>query len=364
MKKSLFITFNNIFSRHTGGEQCSYINLNLLSKHYEVDTYIVRSNKLTKFFSSIFLFFPPFTYKHWKELNEMIFKNSYDLIFFDSSLFGMFLKHIHKKFKIPIICFYHNVEYDYLSVRFGKRLIKYPYLILAKLNEKFSLKYSTINIALNKRDQERFLKIYKIAPQYILPISFINYENNFLKDNKNLDYYKPYILFVGSLNRSNYEAAKWFVFNVMPFLNNNINLIIVGHGFENKKNDLKASNVFVLGSVEVLNDYYISSECVVSPIFEGCGMKVKIAEALMYGKTIFGTREAFEGYIIDNSSTILCNDDNEFINNLNNFLNDPDRKVFNENSRKLFEEKYSFSVTEKIFADIIKHVENNENSLR
>jgi len=85
---------------------------------------------------------------------------------------------------------------------------------------------------------------------------------------------------------------------------------------------------------------------------------------LMYGKTIFGTREAFEGYIIDNSSAILCDDDNEFINNLNNFLNDPDRKVFNENSRKLFEEKYSFSVTEKIFADIIKQVENNENNLR
>jgi len=362
MKKSLFITFNNIFSRQTGGEQCSYRNLNLLLKYYEVDTYIVKSNKLTKFFSSLFLFFPPFTYKNWKELDEMIFKNSYDLIFFDSSLCGIFVKHIHNKFKIPIICFYHNVEYDYLSVRFGKRLIKYPYLFLAKLNEELSLKYSTINIVLNERDKKRFFKLYKIAPQYILPISFINHKINFFNNDMNLSYYKPYILFVGSLNRSNFEAAKWFVFNVMPFLNNNINLIIVGHGFENKKNDLNASNIFVLGSVEDLSDFYICSECVVSPIFEGGGMKVKIAEALMYGKTIFGTKEAFEGYVIDGSSTILCDDANEFISNLNKFLNDPNRNIFNENSKKLFEEKYSFSITEKIFSDIIHQVNKNENS--
>lgn len=37
----------------------------------------------------------------------------------------------------------------------------------------------------------------------------------------------------------------------------------------------------------------------VMPIFSGSGMKVKTAEALMYGKFLIGTKEAFEGYEID-----------------------------------------------------------------
>ena len=33
-----------------------------------------------------------------------------------------------------------------------------------------------------------------------------------------------------------------------------------------------------------------------APIFDGSGMKTKVAEALMYGKKVVGTPEAFSGY--------------------------------------------------------------------
>jgi len=35
---------------------------------------------------------------------------------------------------------------------------------------------------------------------------------------------------------------------------------------------------------------------VILPIISGSGMKTKTAEALMYGKSIIGIKEAFEGY--------------------------------------------------------------------
>lgn len=42
-------------------------------------------------------------------------------------------------------------------------------------------------------------------------------------------------------------------------------------------------------------------------------MKTKTAEALMYGKTIIGTKEAFEGYVLDEKAMKLCSNAQEFI---------------------------------------------------
>ena len=66
-------------------------------------------------------------------------------------------------------------------------------------------------------------------------------------------------------------------------------------------------------------------------------MKTKIAEALMYGKTIVGTKEAFEGYIKDNRAMIECNTDEEFIFSLNTINN----VGFNNISREIFINNYS-----------------------
>ena len=53
---------------------------------------------------------------------------------------------------------------------------------------------------------------------------------------------------------------------------------------------------------------------VIAPIFDGSGMKTKVAEALMYGKRIIGTREAFSGYEdIAEEVGWVCNTKEEFV---------------------------------------------------
>lgn len=75
--------------------------------------------------------------------------------------------------------------------------------------------------------------------------------------------------------------------------------MIIGKGFRTLKNDLECDNVKVIGTVEDVSEYFYRADFVIAPIFEGSGMKLKTAEALMYGKTIFGTTEAFSGYALD-----------------------------------------------------------------
>lgn len=353
MKRALFISFNDISNANSGGQQCSFRNFNMVSKLYDTDFYLVKSNHFIKIISSFLLFFPPFSIKNKITLNHKIKNNNYDIIFFDSSLFGKYSEYIKRRFKIRTISFFHNVEFDYMSVRFGNKLMKFPYLLLGWINERKALKTST-SICLCERDKNRIKSIYKITPDYIIPITF---SDIYTPETKTFNINQPYILFVGALYRSNYESIKWFITEVMPNIHN-VNLIIVGKDFESKRNELeKMNNIHVIGTVDNLSEYYKNAECIVSPILFGAGMKVKIAEALMHGKTIFGTDEAFQGYRTDKvKSTIVCNTGIEFSMKINEYIRGNNNK-FNTDSRELYVSYYSTTAAESLFQEIT----NNNN---
>ena len=96
----------------------------------------------------------------------------------------------------------------------------------------------------------------------------------------------------------------------------------------------------MVGTVKDLSKYYLSADAIVAPIFKGAGMKVKVAEAYMYGKYIFGTNEAFEGYILT-PSTFVCNTKTEFIESLNLFFSNKARSKNSAENRLVFQENYS-----------------------
>src|SRR5215211_106650 len=106
---------------------------------------------------------------------------------------------------------------------------------------------------------------------------------------------EPYALFVGGAFYANQSGIKWFVENVVPEVS--IKTCIVGKGLEALRGELERDGkVEVVGAVDELGHWYRNAKVVIAPIFDGSGMKTKVAEALMYGKRIIGTREAFSGY--------------------------------------------------------------------
>ena len=103
------------------------------------------------------------------------------------------------------------------------------------------------------------------------------------------------------------------------------------------------------GKTEIEN--YYAADVVVMPIFSGSGMKTKTAEALMYGKNILGTKEAFEGYDMDSNCMYGCQTAEMFIDTFRSMGNNI--TSFNPHSRNLYLEKYSekavFDAFKKIF---------------
>ena len=152
-------------------------------------------------------------------------------------------------------------------------------------------KHSNINITMNERDSADLFRIYDIKTDLSLPFCIQD------EQRKNItyrDHINHRLLFIGSSFYANIEAMEWFCGKVLAYLN--CELIIVGNGFESQGSNKKLSNATIIGRVDDLEKYYSESDIVIAPIFSGSGMKTKIAESLMFGRPIIGTKEAFTGY--------------------------------------------------------------------
>lgn len=349
----LFISFNDVTDVKYGGGQCSRRNLELLKKRGTVEAICIRKkSNLESIQSIIFGNFPPLTPKKKKEIISKVKSQRYSLIFLDSSLLGGIGKTAKEiDGTINILAFFHNVEYDYNDVRLKRGLKHSIYKILAKRHEKYSTIYANKIIVLNQRDNIRIKQLYNREADAILPISFEDKYKN-IQESVCKQTEKPIALFVGAFGRSNYEGIKWLIEGTK--LLNKVKFVIVGKGFEVAKKSLEVYGCSVLGTVEDIAKIYEMASFVVAPILFGGGMKVKIAEALMYGKTVFGTAEALEGYEDDEGNSLyLCTSIEDFDNCILQWI-EHNRKMFNSDSRKLFIKKYDVKVVEDNFNQLIK----------
>lgn len=334
-----------------GGEYVNKRNYFLLKRCCDkLDLFLVEDEKI-KYPRKLKTLYDIIFYKNFygmtkrkkKKLLDLIKINNYDVCFLSSSLGGSIVYDIKKIFTdIKIVVFFHNVEYNfYLQLAEQTGFYKKILAFNAKKNEEMAVKYADKIISLNKRDAIDIKNLYNRDVDFILPITFEDkYKEvvNFNYNKKNNE--KKILLFVGSDFYANFHGINWFIENVLDSLDNII-LYVVGKGTETWREKFEnVNNLNIVGSVDDLGKYYALADAVVSPIFLGSGMKTKTAEALMYGKYIFGTKEAFEGYDVDFSKTGgVCQSKEDFIEKINNHFKMTNNN-YNEYSRNIFLEKY------------------------
>lgn len=279
-----------------------------------------------------------------KKIISIAKKNSCDYIFIGFSTLGALAK-IAKKNDIKVITFFHNVEYNYFKDRISNSSIITKFFSFfmkktIKKNERQAVIYSNKIIVLNERDAAEIEKIYKRKADIYIPITFDDsfdeskaVQQSIVTDNKRL-------LFVGSDFFGNTEGLFWFIENCLDKIA--AELIVVGSGMDKYKDRYPQKAVTFKGFVDDLSMEYYKSDLVVLPILSGSGMKTKTCEALMYGKTIVATKEAFEGYckkVFEKKAGFECNDSEVFVSVINNLLKSQTSKL-NYESRKIFKEKY------------------------
>lgn len=278
----------------------------------------------------------------------------YSMVFLASSNYGKLTRIIKGRFPHQKVCvLFNNIEYNFIRSQMSVSVK--PQLLLTLLatyrSEKNVAKFADKVIVLNDREAHELQRLYGRCPDGIIPIS--------LKDECDTESLRKVAagrneqrlkgIFVGCNFYANKHAVEWFSNEVAPRMEN-ASIEIVGKGFENEK-QYERSNVRMVGTVDSVAEHYLSSDFVIAPIFKGAGMKVKVAEAMMYGRTVIGTPEAFMGYGYVDTFGVVCATADDFVKAINsrNFT-----IGYNEAARKSFLEKYEYGSVKEHLYNILK----------
>jgi glycosyltransferase involved in cell wall biosynthesis len=315
-------------------------------------------------FVNCLLGFPTYLNFHVVEkILSIIKRRKPDLIFVDDSIFGILIKKIKDKYpSIPVISFYNDIK-AYLGKEWKDRapLFKKPVYQAMIDNEKITASYSDINLVLNDREKNRFLSSYGEHPIRILHSYMSSSEP--LKQSSQLSVPLE-ILFVGTYYYPNVNGIKWFIEQVCSGIPFPFHLTIAGSEMERAKNQigslyLNKYSISILENVPDLSTLYNASDVVICPIFEGGGMKTKVAEAMSYGKIIIASQESFFGYqenitqSLWNHYFFLGEKVEDYLNALSYIRNTKGLFKFNEPVYDVFLHSYSEQYAQKTLLDSI-----------
>lgn len=275
-------------------------------------------------------------------------------VFVDGSNLGAFAKFLKERLpQIEVTTFFHNVESRFFlgSLRQQKSLRALAVLTVNYLAERKSVRYSDKIICMSERDSGLLKKIYGRSATHVSPMALqdkmpAGFDQSAKSSPQN------FALFVGGVFYANRAGIAWFVKHVVPRID--IKICIVGRGFEAHRAELeRPGKVQVVGAVDQLADWYRDAHFVIAPIFDGSGMKTKVAEALMYGKKLIGTPEAFAGYEdVVNRAGWLCATADDFVAAISCAQNEV-KLSFHPELRKLYEDKYSLPAAKVRLAHIL-----------
>ena len=244
----------------------------------------------------------------------------YDLAFLASSNFGRLAKAIkaaHPEVKVCVL--FNNIELNFIKSQLSTGFKPQLLLTLAAtyFSERNVARHADRLIVLNGREAGELLRIYGREADAIIPIILKDECAGAMPPTTAAASGKARLtgLFVGSHFYANAHAVEWFARNVAPQLKDT-EIEVVGKGFEAERR-LQTGTMRIVGTVDSVAEHYAKADFVIAPIFKGAGMKVKVAEAMMYGKTVIGTPEAFEGYRDAGRYGVVCRTAADFIEAIN-----------------------------------------------
>lgn len=277
--------------------------------------------------------------------HAVIERESVSKVFVDGSNLGSFVAETKQRLPaVEVVTFFHNVETRFFWGAFCKNKTVHAagVMVANYLAERKAVRWSDKVICLNQRDSRLLKKLYGRGATHIAPMALEDKLPSSFNHKTEFSDSQPYALFVGGTFYANQTGITWFVREVAPRID--LLIYIVGRGFEALKSELEIpGKVTVVGTVDNLSEWYMRAQFVVAPVFDGSGMKTKVAEALMYGKKVVGTPEAFTGYEdIINQAGWVCSTVDDFVAAIVTAGKEI-KTLFYPELREIYQNKYSLN---------------------
>ena len=168
------------------------------------------------------------------------------------------------------------------------------------------------------------------------------------------------LLFIGVIGYPpNADAVVYFCKSILPRIRSVIpdaRLIVVGHTPPPKVRRLASSAVIVTGAVDDPAPYYQQCRACVVPLRAGGGTRLKILEAMAFGRPVVTTSIGCEGLDVVDGEHLLIGDTAEaFSENVINLLHHSElSERMSTAGQRLVEERYDWSVIASKLLDIYR----------
>lgn len=217
---------------------------------------------------------------------RIINRNNYKAIILNHSnvfLYGKFMP-----VRIPKLLFAHDV-----IIQRAKRNSNWLMQIICHYSENICFRIKNSHIfSFSQKDVDIIKQEYSLSAKVCLDYIDPDISN---KEVKSIGDF--FMMFGDWTRKENYEGALWFIKYVSPLIKEKTTIKIVGRKFPSEK----IENVNPLVKYEILgfvDDPYVilsQAKALISPLFNGAGIKVKVIESLASGTPVIGTEIAFEG---------------------------------------------------------------------
>jgi glycosyltransferase involved in cell wall biosynthesis len=264
-------------------------------------------------------------------LIQLLNSEKFDIVQLEGPYMGFYIPLIKKHSNASIALRAHNVEHEIWERKSANE--KNPFLrlylkILSKRIKNHELKILNsidLLVPISGRDQKMLLKLRPTLRSIVIPAG-VDPENYPLPGEPEF----PSLFFIGSLDwMPNQEGLEWFIDYVWPEVQKvkTIRFHVGGRGappWLEKK--LVTNNIVYHGEVDDACEFMNRYAIMVSPVFSGSGIRVKILEAMMMGKAVISTTIGSEGISYTHSENILLADDpSSFANYIRDFSSDREK---------------------------------------
>lgn len=243
-----------------------------------------------------------------KKLINILKKKSYDIIQLEGLYLTPYINTIKQYSNAKIILRSHNIEHKIWEdlAENCKSILKKWYLKkLAKQLKKYELAYinrTDAIIAITENDYQFYKK-----NNYYGKLTFISIGFKETKITK--EKYQNTVGFLGSLDwKPNIEGITWFINKVWPKIvskNPSSILYIAGRKTPSWLKKMESLNVKIIGEIPNANEFIQSKNVIISPLFSGSGIRVKLIEAMFLKKAIVSTSLSAKGINVTHKKEIL-----------------------------------------------------------
>lgn len=248
------------------------------------------------------------------QIVQYLTQTNFDIVHLEGIYLATYIPTIRQQTNAPIVMRAHNVEFEIwerLAEEQRNPLKKWYLSLLAKRIRKFELSslqsYDGL-VPISVVDEAQW-KSFGFRKSCWTMAGSIQLEEYPLEGEK-ADF--PSVFFIGSLDwMPNQEGLQWFfekvwkqVIDVYPALQ----CYIAGRNGPEWFLQQQIENVVFVGEVESAIDFIQSKAIMISPLFSGSGMRIKLIEAMALAKPIVATSIAAEGINCQSGENILIAD--------------------------------------------------------